>query len=85
MAMKSAGSELDLGLLLAVFFFFFPPPPFSFSLSRPCWGGLSPPLHGHQREDLNNWYVTGWHHAPEPSRKSASGLFVKDPQTARLE
>lgn len=74
-AMKSAGSELDLGLLLGMFFlssssyFLFSPPA--------LLGRLESTSARHQREDLNNWYVTGWHHAPELSRQSACGLFVK--------
>lgn len=84
MAMKSAGSELDLGLLLAVVFFLLSSSFFLFSLPA-LLGRLESTSARHQREDLNNWYVTGWHHAPELSRKSASGLFVKDLQTTRLE
>lgn len=84
-AMKSAGSELDLGLLLARFFFFCsPPPPISFSLPRPCWGGLSPPLQGIK----GRIWITGMSQVgimlQSCSRKSASGLFVRDPQKAPL-
>lgn len=83
--MNLSGSELDLGLLLAVF----SPPPAPPVLSAPGPAAAARSTSApHQREDLNIWCVTGWHHRRGGSgaaRESAPGLFVREPQRSRMK